>query len=320
MDERTHTSLQRTGLRPSSPQRAERRRIQIHEQTAKTIVNHVRGMAFEWSVSPYRGCSHACTYCYARETHGYLGFDAGEDFEYEIVVKTNAVELLNREIQQPKLRGQTIVTGTVSDPYQPIESRYRLTRGILEVLLDTGNPVSITTKSSLVTRDLDLLGEFAKRQGASVNVTITTVDHALARTLEPRAPSPAQRLRAIRALADAGVDVGVFVGPVFPGLTDAPEQLEALAQAVADAGGQFLLGLPLRIGKGFAAPFLAATDRDLPQVAGRYRRQAAGNGMDAWQTRTLGRVFDDLRFRHGLRAAPEVRTRPPQQAQLALPL
>jgi DNA repair photolyase len=295
------------GLRPTSSLRSERRRTKFHEIQAKTILNRVRGMPFEWSISPYRGCTHACTYCYARATHPYLGYDAGPDFEHEIVIKTNAVELLRREIQHPRVRGKSIVTGTVSDPYQPAEATYRLTRDSLAVMLENGNRASITTKSSLITRDLDVLADLAAGPGCTVHMTITTVDHALARKLEPRAPSPTQRLAAIRKLADAGVEVGVFVGPVFPGLTDAPEQLEQLAQAVAEAGGTFLLGLPLRIGSGFAGPFLDSVDRDFPEVSNRYRRQARGSGMDRSQTDRITQVFDELRFRYGLRSRPEPR-------------
>jgi DNA repair photolyase len=293
------------GLRPSSPERGERRRTAYHEIEAKTILNRVRGMPFDWSISAYRGCTHACTYCYARASHGYLGYGTGADFEHEIVVKTNAVELLNHEIQHPRMRGQTIVTGTVSDPYQPAEARYRLTRDCLAVLLASGNPVGITTKSSLITRDLDLLAALATGPGCTVHMTITTLDRDIARKLEPRTPSPAQRLAAIRTLAEAGVDVGVFVGPVFPGLTDSPEQLADLAQATAEAG----------------ATFLEAMQRDFPELAPRYRAQARNGGMDRQQVKQLSTVFDDLRFRFGLAARPDHRAVPDDRPrQLALPV
>lgn len=301
--------------------RSHRRRTRYHEIEAKSILNRVRGMSFAWSISPYRGCIHACTYCYARASHSYLGYDNGADFEHEIVVKTNAVDLLRHEIQHPRMRGQTVVTGTVSDPYQPAESKYRLTRQILEVLFASGNPASITTKSSLILRDLDILADLANGPGCSVNVTITTIDRSIARKLEPRAPSPDQRLTAVRRLADAGVRVGVFVGPVFPGLTDNREHLESLAAAVSDAGGSFLIGLPLRIGAGFAEPFLNATDRDFPEVAQRYRRQAREGGMDRTQVNRMTATFDELRFRFGLDSRIEHRMAAPDAAsQLALPI
>ncbi|MEJ7838744.1 MAG: radical SAM protein, partial [Thermomicrobiales bacterium] len=283
----------RTPVRAASPE--PRPKTSYHEIEAKTILNRVRGMPFDWSISPYRGCIHGCTYCYARESHTYLGYNNGADFEHEIVVKTNAAELLQYEIQHPRMRNQPIVTGTISDPYQPAEAKYRLTERMLGILLKSGNPVSVTTKSSLILRDLELLAQLAEGPGCSVNMTITTMDRGIARKLEPRAPSPAQRLNAVRQLANRGVRVGVFVGPVFPGLTDTPTQLEQLAESVADAGGTFLIGLPLRIGAGFAEPFLNATDRDFPEVASDYRRQARGNGMDKEQGARLSATFDELR-------------------------
>jgi DNA repair photolyase len=321
MERQTTSSPADIGLRPSSSLRRERRRTRFHEIQAKTILNRVRGMAFEWSISPYRGCTHACTYCYARATHPYLGYDNGSDFEHEIVVKTNAVDLLRYEIQHPRMRGETVVTGTVSDPYQPAEATYRLTRDCLAILCDNDNPAAITTKSSLITRDIDVLQGLATGPGCTVHMTITTVDHNIARKLEPRAPSPTQRLAAMRRLADAGIQVGVFVGPVFPGLTDAPDHLERLTAAVSEAGGSFLIGLPLRIGAGFATPFLQATDRDFPEVAGRYHRQARGSGMDRGQVDHIGEVFDELRFRYGLSSGPQQHRRVVSTPnQLALPL
>jgi DNA repair photolyase len=309
------------GLRPSSSQRSERRQTRFHEIQAKSILNRVRGMAFEWSISPYRGCTHACTYCYARATHPYLGYDNGPDFEHEIVIKTNAVDLLRYEIQHPRMRGETIVTGTVSDPYQPSEATYKLTRDSLVVLHDSNNPVAITTKSSLITRDIDVLQDLSTSAGCTVHMTITTVDRDIARKLEPRAPSPHQRLEAMRRLAEAGIQVGVFVGPVFPGLTDSPDQLDRLTAAVSEAGGSFLIGLPLRVGAGFASPFLQATDRDFPEVAGRYRRQSRGSGMDRLQVDRISEVFDELRFRYGLSSGPlQHRKVTSTPNQLALPL
>lgn len=309
----------RTPVKAASPE--QRPKTSYHEIEAKTILNKVRGMPFDWSISPYRGCIHGCTYCYARESHTYLGYNNNADFEHEIVVKTNAAELLQYEIQHPRMRNQTIVTGTISDPYQPAEAKYRLTRRMLEILLKSGNPVSVTTKSSLILRDLELLSQLANGPGCSVNMTITTMDRGIARKLEPRAPSPAQRLNAVRQLAHCGVRVGVFVGPVFPGLTDTPTQLEQLAESVADAGGSFLIGLPLRIGAGFAEPFLNATDRDFPEVASNFRRQARGNGMDKAQVARLSATFDELRFRFGL-GSRIVQQTPSlsQPSQLTLPL
>ncbi|MGB3327532.1 MAG: radical SAM protein [Thermomicrobiales bacterium] len=300
-----------------------RRGTRYHEQQAKTIVNAVKGMPFHWSVSPYRGCIHACTYCYARATHPFLGFDAGEDFEHEIVVKVNAPELLQRELRHPRLRGQTIIMGTVSDPYQPAEHRYRLTRQLLSILDGTGNPVGITTKSTTVTQDVALLSRMAARERIAVNLTITTLDPDLARMLEPRAPSPMQRLAALQHLADAGIPAGIFCAPILPGLTDDPDALEQLAAAVADHGGRWMMSGVLRIGDGFARPFLDAARRDFPQLVRRYERQAArgfrGSASPDEVAAIQGRM-DAIRARYDLQPGPPSRTTAPAATQVSLPL
>jgi DNA repair photolyase len=300
-----------------------RRKTTYHEQRAKTIVNAVKGMPFHWSVSPYRGCIHACTYCYARATHPFLGFDAGADFEHEIVVKVNAPELLHRELRSPRLRGQTIIMGTVSDPYQPAEHHYRLTRRLLGILDAAGNPVGITTKSTTVTQDLALLVRMAERDRISVNLTITTLDPALARLLEPRAPSPTQRLGAIRALAEAGVPAGIFCAPILPGLTDNVDDLERLAEAVAAHGGRWMMSGLLRIGDGFAGPFLDAARRDFPQLVRRYERQAAHGFRGSASPDDVARIqeqMDAIRARYGLLPGPPSFPKPPVVQQAALPL
>ncbi|MGC4191145.1 MAG: radical SAM protein [Thermomicrobiales bacterium] len=300
-----------------------RRGTRYHEQHAKTIVNAVKGMPFHWSVSPYRGCIHACTYCYARATHPFLGFDAGADFEHEIVVKVNAPELLQREVGHPRLRGQTIIMGTVSDPYQPAEHRYRLTRRLLRVLDVAGNPVGITTKSTTVAQDVDLLARMAERGRISVNLTVTTLDRDLARLLEPRAPSPRQRLATVRVLAGAGIPAGIFCAPILPGLTDDPDDLERLAEAVAGHGGRWMMSGVLRIGDGFAKPFLDAARRDFPHLARRYERQAArgfrGSASPDDVAEIQGRM-DAIRARYGLLSGPPSFPKPPAIEQASLPL
>ncbi|MGC4105602.1 MAG: radical SAM protein [Thermomicrobiales bacterium] len=309
--------------RNDQPRASGRRSTRYHEQQAKTIVNAVKGMAFHWSVSPYRGCIHACTYCYARATHPFLGFDAGDDFEHEIVVKVNAPELLQRELRHPRMRGQTIIMGTVSDPYQPAEHRYRMTRQLLRVLEAAGNPVGITTKSTTVTQDVGILARLAERNRIAVNLTITTADRDLARLLEPRAPSPQQRLAAIRFLADAGVPAGIFCAPILPGLTDHPDDLERIAEAVATHGGRWMMSSVLRIGDGFAKPFLDAARRDFPHLARRYEQQAArgfrGSASREEVAEIQGRA-DEIRARYGLLSGPPGFPKLLVAEQVALPL
>jgi DNA repair photolyase len=219
---------------------------------ARSILTHNDSpdVGFEVSVNPYRGCEHGCIYCYARPTHEYLGFSAGLDFETKILVKENAPELLRRELAAPGWRPCPVAVSGVTDPYQPIERRLRLTRRCLEVLAEFRNPVVVISKNHLVTRDQDLLGELARHDAAAVFLSITTLDGHLKIKLEPRTTHPAGRLAAIEALAHAGVPVGVLVAPVIPGLTDheMPAILAAAAQAGARFAGYVLLRLPFAVG------------------------------------------------------------------------
>lgn len=211
--------------------------------------NESPDVGFEVSLNPYRGCEHGCIYCYARPTHEYLGFSAGLDFETKILVKEDAAELLRAELSSPRWTPQTIVLSGVTDPYQPVERRLRITRRCLQVLAEFRNPVAVVTKSHLVTRDIDLLGELASWRAASVGVSITTLDTDIQRVMEPRACTPARRLLAIRQLAEAGVPVGVMAAPVIPGLTDheIPRILEAAAEAGAKTAGYIMLRLPYAV-------------------------------------------------------------------------
>lgn len=206
-------------------------------------------MGFEVSLNPYRGCEHGCAYCYARPTHEYLGFSAGLDFETRIVVKEEAPELLQAALASPRWKPQTLVMSGVTDPYQPVEKRLRVTRRCLEVLAWARHPVGIVTKNHLVTRDVDLLAELAAHGAAAVTVSVTTLDRELQKVLEPRTSTPRKRLLAIETLARAGVPVRVNVAPVIPGLTDheIPSILEAAADAGAVGAGRILLRLPLSV-------------------------------------------------------------------------
>jgi DNA repair photolyase len=221
---------------------------QFLRDNARSIIAHNDSpdVGFSASINPYRGCEHGCPYCYARPTHEYLGFSAGLDFETKILVKEDAPELLRRELASPKWQPQTVAVCGVTDAYQPVERRLRLTRRCLKVFAEFRNPVAVVTKNHLVTRDRDLLAELAAHQAAAVFVSVTTLDSELARKLEPRATQPAGRLAAIAELARAGVPVGVMVAPVVPGLTDheLPAILAAAAKAGARCAGFVLLRLP----------------------------------------------------------------------------
>ena len=212
---------------------------QLLRDPARTILsyNDSPDVGFTVSLNPYRGCEHGCIYCYARPTHEWLGFSAGLDFETRILVKEDAPRLLHKALSSSHWRPQTIALSGVTDPYQPIERRLRLTRRCLEILAAWRNPVAVVTKNALVTRDCDLFAELAQVNAAAVFVSITTLDVQLARVMEPRASTPSRRLAAINSLAQAGIPVGVMVAPVIPGLTD--HEMPAILQAAAQAGAQF---------------------------------------------------------------------------------
>jgi DNA repair photolyase len=220
------------------------------DSTRKIITrNDSPDISFDRSINPYRGCEHGCVYCFARPTHAYLGLSPGLDFESKLFMKPNAPELLERELSAPGYVPKVIAIGTNTDPYQPIERRYKIMRRILEVLDAAGHPVGIVTKSSLVLRDLDILARMAKRDLVKVALSVTTLDPKLARTMEPRATTPSKRLEALRQLVKAGVPTAAMVAPVIPALTD--EEMERILDAVAAAGvrhaGYVLLRLPLEV-------------------------------------------------------------------------
>ncbi|HKS15676.1 MAG TPA: PA0069 family radical SAM protein, partial [Planctomycetota bacterium] len=210
----------------------------FYRDESKSVIstNDSPDVGFSASVNPYRGCEHGCVYCYARPTHEYLGFSAGLDFESKIMVKRDAPALVRKELESPSWKPQVVVMSGVTDCYQPVERRLRLTRGCLEIFAEFRNPVSIVTKNHLVTRDADLLSELARHRAAAVFVSVTTLDGDLARAMEPRASTPSRRLAAITALASAGVPVGVLIAPVIPGLTE--HEIPAILSAAAKAGAR----------------------------------------------------------------------------------
>jgi DNA repair photolyase len=248
-------------------------------------------VGFEASLNPYRGCEHGCIYCYARPTHEYLGFSAGLDFESKIMVKTNASELLRAELESPHWQPQTLVMSGVTDPYQPIERKLRITRGCLEVLAKFRNPVAIITKNRLVTRDIDLLRELAKFKAVAVNVSVTSLDPNLQRILEPRTSSPCARLDAIKQLRSAGIPTGVMVAPVIPGLTDheVPKILDACAKAGAQFAGYTIVRLPWAVAPLFEHWLEEHFPERKEKVLGRIRH-LRGNRLNnsQWHTRMSG--------------------------------
>lgn len=232
-----------------------RPRTELAVDSSRSVISYNQSpdIPFDRSVNPYRGCEHGCIYCYARPTHAWLGLSAGLDFETRLTCKPDAGALLEKELAKTGYRAATLVVGSNTDPYQPVERRLRLTRQILEVLNRCNHPVAVTTKAAAVLRDLDLLAPMADRRLAAVQVSITTLDRELARRMEPRAAAPQRRLEAIRELSRAGVPVGVLVSPLIPGLTDPDLErvLEAAAEAGATRAGSLLLRLPLEVAELF---------------------------------------------------------------------
>ncbi len=220
------------------------------DSTRKIVTRNTSpDISFDRSINPYRGCEHGCVYCFARPTHAFLGLSAGLDFESKLFVKPDAPQLLERELSAPGYEPRTIAIGTNTDPYQPIERKYQVMRGILEVLERAGHPVGIVTKSSLILRDLDILAKLAERNLVKVAISVTTLDPTLARTMEPRAATPGRRLEALRQLSAAGVPTSVMVAPVIPAINDADIEriLDAAAIAGVKGAGYVLLRLPLEV-------------------------------------------------------------------------
>jgi len=284
-------------------------RTELQVDTSRTVIsrNQSPDLPFDRSINPYRGCEHGCIYCYARPTHAWLGLSPGLDFESRLLYKPDAAQRLREELARPGYQPATLVLGSNTDAYQPVERRLRITRGILEVLAACAHPVAITTKSALVLRDLDLLVPMAAQHLAGVQISLTTLDPELARRLEPRAPAPERRLEVIRSLAEVGVPVGVLVSPLIPGLTDADLErvLQVAAQAGARRAGSLLIRLPLEIKELFADWLAAHYPERAAKVLSLIRQCRGGKLNDAhFGTRFTGTgpVAEVLRRRFELAA------------------
>jgi len=244
-------------------------RTSVTIETPRTIIsrNASPDIPFDRSINPYRGCEHGCIYCFARPTHGYHDLSPGLDFESRLFAKPQAAELLRAELAKPGYVVRPIALGTNTDPFQPIEAEWRVTRGVLEVLAETGHPLTITTKSDRVLRDLDLLAPMAAKGLAAVALSVTSLDPKVALTVEPRAPHPERRLTAVRRLADAGVPVYVSIAPVIPAITD--HEIEHLVERAAEAGAKAAFFLPVRLPHEVAPLFRAWLDEHFPDRAGK---------------------------------------------------
>src|SRR4051795_13617892 len=223
--------------------------INFHEVTARSALNHVPGgrFGFDWTITPYRGCTHACVFCFARRTHTYLDLNAGRDFEREIVVKVNVPELVRTELARPSWRQELVALGTNTDPYQWVESRYRMMPPILAALEEGKTPASVLTKSPLGMRDIEIFERMAKRLPISVNLSVPTLDEEAGRATEPHTPSPGARLDAVAELRRRGIQSGVLIAPLMPGINDSPEQVEPIIARAKEADATFLGGVALHL-------------------------------------------------------------------------
>ena len=290
----------------------ELRDVEYLHMRAKRIVNRVpeaSRMPFKYTINAYRGCAHACIYCFARPTHVYLGMDAGADFERRIVVKVNAVERLRAELRDPRWDGEHIAMGTNTDPYQPAEGRYRLTRGLIAELTAARNPFSILTKSPMILRDLDLLAAAAQARLVRCNLSIGTLDEEVWRASEPGTPPPRRRVEAVARLNAAGVPCGVLIAPVLPGLSDSLEQLTEVVEACVEAGAVSVSPILLHLRPGVREIFMPWLEGYRPDLAERYRTLYAASYATPGARARLTQKVDDIVDRLGGTAVPATRSR-----------
>ena len=306
-----------------SPKTKERANIEYFALDSKSALNRESSgrMPFDWTLNPYRGCEFGCKYCYARYTHEFMEMWDGADFERKIFAKINAPILLRAEIAKARDRGQSIALGTATDPYQPAEKQFEITRRMLEVFASfEGLEFSITTKSVLILRDLDLLREIARKQRFSVQLTVTTTDERLARLLEPKAPTPAKRLEAVSRLAEAGIRVSVNAMPILPGITDDPKVLDELARQAALAGARSIHGGVLFLMPSAMRYFMPFLESEFPKLVKRYRRLYARSAyVSGPYKEQIGKLMAELRAKYGLVGRGEERPKAAPPPQMSLP-
>ena len=274
------------------------------EIVCRTALNRVRGMPFKWTLNPYRGCTHGCHYCFARRYQAQLEMGPGDEFSSVILVKVNFPEVLRRELERAAHGDDLVACGTATDPYQPIEGRYRLTRRALAALAEYPAPLGLITKGPLVVRDIDVLAALSRRAACTVSVSVPTVDEDAWRRLEPGTAHPLQRLRAVRALTDAGVEAGVLMAPIVPGISSARTRLEATVRAIADHGARFVGAGLLHLEGGARAHFLEFLAREYPNLVAGYGRLYAGKYARPRYAGQVHTVLSALRSRYGLTDRP----------------
>jgi DNA repair photolyase len=294
--------------------------VEYREEPCRSALNRVRGMPFDWSLNPYMGCAHRCTFCYVRAFERRADRPSDDRYGSSIRVKINVAEVLRAELARPSWKREPVAIGAATDPYQPCEGRYRLTRACLEALGDARNPFSLITRGPMIVRDLDVLQEAARRADVSITFSIPTLDREVWRKTEPGTAPPKQRLRAIRKLVDAGIKAGVGMAPILPGISDRPEQLEAVVQAAREYGATGVWTNVLFLRPGTREHFLECVARDFPEQLELYERLYARRAyLPAPETEPVRSEVAALRNRYGIADRRAMRlSPPPEPEQLAL--
>jgi DNA repair photolyase len=277
--------------------RADEARYQ--EVRCRSALNPVKGMPFEWTLNPYRGCTHGCHYCYARRYHAeQFELGSGDEFASVILVKTNLVEVLRKELQRPSWQGQSVAIGTATDCYQPIEGHYKLTRRALEVLAEFRNPASVVTKGPMIVRDVDVLQELSRHADFSVYISVPCVDEDVWRQLEPGTASPLQRLRAVRTLVDAGIRTGVLMNPIVPGISSKPALIERTVKAIAEHGADFVGCNVMYLQGGTRDHFMRWLGEHYPEMVEGYRRLYGAKYPPAAYRNEVKKVVSAMKAKH----------------------
>ena len=278
--------------------RADQARYQ--EVTCRSALNHVEGMPFNWTLNPYRGCTHGCHYCFARRYHVQFEMNADDEFASVILVKHNIVDVLKRELDRPRWTREQVAVGTATDPYQPIEGHYKLTRQAIEALACGRTPIGLVTKGPMVVRDIDVLQEQSRAAGCTIYMSVPTVDEDAWRILEPGTAHPLQRLRAVRELVKAGINAGVLMAPIVPGFSSSRSKLERTVKAIADHGARFVGCNVMYLQDGTRTHFMKFINREFPSMAPRFERLYAKKyPPDAYRKEVQGMV-QVLQARYGL--------------------
>jgi len=294
--------------------------VEYREEPCRSALNRVRGMPFEWSLNPYMGCAHQCTFCYVRAFEKRADRPSDNRYGRSIRVKVNVAEVLQCELARPSWQGDGVAVGAATDPYQPAEGRYRLTRACLEVLARAANPFSLITRGPMIVRDIDVLVEASRHADVSVMFSVPTLDPEVWRTTEPGTAPPRQRLRALSRLVEAGIKAGVGMAPVLPGLSDRPDQLEEVVKAAREAGATGIWANLLYLRPGTREHFLESLARDWPEELDRYEELYAGRAyLKGDQTKPVKETVSELRRRYGIADRRPVRIpRAAREEQLSL--